>query len=66
MLKATTDSSPIEPVIQAYRSALARLQALASETNDPTDKQLFSACKELLASQESLGAQKTRQKGASA
>ncbi len=51
MVMSKTTTPPTEPVIHAYRSALARLQVLVKQTNDPLDNQLVSVCKELLASQ---------------
>jgi hypothetical protein len=56
MSKNTTPAT--EPVIHAFRSALVRLEALAAQTNDPVDNQLFSACKELLASQDAAAGKK--------
>jgi hypothetical protein len=41
-----------EPVVQAYRSALARLQALVTDGNDPGDQEMLGVCMRVLASLE--------------
>jgi hypothetical protein len=44
VLMSNTPPPPSESVTHAYRSALARLQALKGDTHDPIDEQMISVC----------------------
>jgi hypothetical protein len=48
MVMSKTPPPPSEPVIHAYKSALARLKALVVETNDPADSEMIGLCQHLL------------------
>jgi len=50
LVMAKTMPPPSYPVIQAYRSALARLHALAAVTNDPLDQEMIGVCERVLSS----------------
>jgi hypothetical protein len=48
LVMAKTMPPPSYPVIQAYRSALARLHALVAITNDPLDQEMITVCERVL------------------
>ncbi|MGE0871156.1 MAG: hypothetical protein AB7P03_21505 [Kofleriaceae bacterium] len=48
MVMAKSPPSPSASVIQAYKSALARLEALVEECNDPADVEMVGLCRGLL------------------
>jgi hypothetical protein len=50
MVMAKSVPPPSQPVVNAYRSALARLQALVDGGNDPADQEMLGVCKRVLAS----------------
>ncbi|MGE0546993.1 MAG: hypothetical protein AB7O24_12985 [Kofleriaceae bacterium] len=48
MVMAKSPPPPTAPVVHAYKSALARLQALVEESNDPADVEMIGLCRVLL------------------
>jgi hypothetical protein len=48
MVLSKNPPAPSFPVLEAYRCALARLQALAADSDDPIDKEMIAICENRL------------------
>jgi hypothetical protein len=48
MVLAKSTPAPNDEVTSAYQSALARLKALATETDDPLDHEMIAVCEQRL------------------